>query len=444
MPNKKAAFLFGAGAVLDWGGPFTRCKREKLTCLPEHGSDEIKNRVCCFTHLITDTGFCGKDGERITNKILKALDSKAANSVANFETIINVIEDLYTYWSVKNSKDPINLHSLANLDHSIAEFSFFKHSIPNTSTRKYSISIPIPGYPDFKKDFIPETIPPILKYYEIFLNELLAGIKGHISKYSYHTSGHDVIFKQCNELINKQFYQWMQRFVEEDYTLRMYTLNYDRMFKVLLQNSGLDVFEGFELNGTAVDFNQKIPPNLPRIISDSNSHIHYNLHGSVHWGIETHNGNNLPGYQYFLSPFVEIDNPTATIEIERGKQLLLTNLITGYQKVQRTAISPFRQMFSAFDKDCFEADRLYIVGYSFGDEHVNDIIRNARKFNNKLEIVLIDPKFDENKFALDFISHWGSSLNNLYQNGALNEIISPEFKVRIIKKEFGIFLKEQK
>jgi len=50
----------------------------------------------------------------------------------------------------------------------------------------------------------------------------------------------------------------------------------------------------------------------------------------------------------------------------------------GLSKAQKTSVSPFRQLLSAFDRDCFEANKLYIFGYSFGDERLKDIIRNAR------------------------------------------------------------------
>lgn len=274
------------------------------------------------------------------------------------------------------------------------------------------------------------------------MNDLLQGIKGHISKYSYYTEGHNVFLNQQNEQINKCFCNWMENFVDGNYNLRMYTLNYDRMFKVLLQNNQFDVFEGFELTGSAVGYSKRIPPNLPRIISDFDSHIHYNLHGCAYWKIEGHNCNGLPGYQYFLNPFPDVNRFAATIEIEKGRKLLLTNIITGFQKVQRTAISPFRQMLSAFDRDCFDAEKLYIIGYSLGDEHINDIIRNSRKYNTQLEIVLINPIFDKEKFMIDFLLHWGStSYMNNNKEGEY-ETVFPKFKVRIVQKKFGDFLNE--
>ncbi|MBK5271559.1 MAG: SIR2 family protein [Bacteroidia bacterium] len=171
--------------------------------------------------------------------------------------------------------------------------------------------------------------------------------------------------------------------------------------------------------------------------------MYYNLHGSAYWTIQNENSNNLPGYQYFLSGVPETNDSAATIEIESGRKLLLTNIITGYQKVQKTAISPFRQMLSAFDRDCFDANELYIIGYSFGDEHINDIIRNARKYNSDLEIILINPTFNDEQFMFDFILHWGSVRGMIYKNNGKDEIISPDYKVRVLQKRFGEFLTQQ-
>jgi len=442
MADKKVVFLFGAGAVLDWGAPKTICNREALAFIPEHGSDEVKNRVCCLTHMMTATGFYGNDGSRITDKVFKILTSKNAKSSINFETIISVIEDLYAYWASQKSKEPNNLFSMVNLDAQSQDLFFFEHSKPNPVTRKYSISIP--KFPSLQEDYVSDELNPILKYYEMFLTDLLGGIKGHVSKYSYYTRGrHNVIFNETNNILNDNFCKWMKSFISDNCSLRMYTLNYDRLFKVLLQNNEVDVFEGFELNGVVADYQQAIPPNLPRIVSDFTSHVHYNLHGSASWNIEELNVNHLPGYQYCLVPFGEIYSPAATIEIEKGRRLLLSNIITGYQKIQKTSISPFRQMFSAFDRDCFVADKLYIVGYSLGDEHINDIIRNSRKYNTKLEIILINPSFDDKQFALDFILHWGRPQRELiYENVGDHELVSPEFKVKIIKRRFGEFLSD--
>lgn len=56
MTKERNIFLFGAGAVIDWGAPKTICDGDKLTFLPERNSEKIENRICCLTHLIGDSG----------------------------------------------------------------------------------------------------------------------------------------------------------------------------------------------------------------------------------------------------------------------------------------------------------------------------------------------------------------------------------------------------
>lgn len=434
---KKTVFLFGAGAVLDWGAPLTKCNGTHLTFKKEHGGDEIDNRICCLTHLMTAVGFKCRDGQRVSLKIFDLLTSKnnKSNNPVTFETIIDFLEELFNYYASKNSKlESYNLFSFINLSEQIKDL--FHYEITNKSENTYTLNIP-----DYnKEDGIPNEILPEQKYCELLINNLLQGIIGHVSKYSYHTKGNSVIYEPVNNLINNSFVKWCKKYVDNNSSLRMYTLNYDRIFKVLLQDQGINVFEGFDLSTSEVEVNQYLVPNLNRIVSDFNSNVFYNLHGSAYWYFAEYNPNQLPGYQFYLEGAPEVNNPTTVFEIERNKRHLLSNIITGYQKVLKTALSPFRQMLAAFDRDCIEADLIFIVGYSYADEHINDIIRNARKFNTKVEIVLINPSFDDGKFMFDFLLHWGRPTGMIYQNAGEHTITSKDYKVKIIQKTFIDFL----
>ncbi|RYE13326.1 MAG: hypothetical protein EOP45_21375 [Sphingobacteriaceae bacterium] len=188
----KSVFLFGAGAVLDWGGPRTLCNRESYEIIPEHGTDQIKNRSCCLTHLVIATGFVDKNGERISNKIYKALKTKKPDAYVNFETIINVVEDLYAYWSARKSKESNNIYGIVDIDDDLKDFHCFEVSQAKGSPF-YSIIIPgiDPSFSD--TNLIPDEIDPHEKYYELLLNELFSGIIGQISKYSYASSEHNAI-----------------------------------------------------------------------------------------------------------------------------------------------------------------------------------------------------------------------------------------------------------
>ena len=222
--------------------------------------------------------------------------------------------------------------------------------------------------------------------------------------------------------------------------IRMYTLNYDRLFKNILEKEGMEIFEGFDLENLYAEGVNKCPLNIKRIIMDTKSDCYYNLHGCANWHIDETNENQLPGYQYWMTGAPNLRNSSAYIEIEKGRKLLLTNIITGYQKVQRTALSPFRQMFSAFDRDCTLADEIFVVGYSYADEHINDIIRNARRYNPQVKITLINPSFEDEQFMFKFLLNWGKVKDFIYQNQG-DDVVSEQYNILPIRSTFYEFLK---
>jgi hypothetical protein len=443
MTTKKAVFLFGAGAVLDWGGPRTICNGTGLTYIKEHGSDEIGNRVCCLTHLITEIGFKSKDGKRVTQKIFNLLTEENGNKLksVNFETVIDFIDEIFNYYAGSNVlRESKNIQSFLELkdltDH------LFDFEISNITNSTYTLNVP--GFQYDSENYIPISISPEQKYCELLLKNLYQGLIGHVSKYSYHTSGHSVIYKDVNRINNEIFVNWCKKLIETGHCLRMHTLNYDRIFKVLLQDQDINVFEGFDLDKSSTNPGESLIPNLKRISKDYTSHCFYNLHGSGYWDITNENQNQLPGYQIYLTGVPELNYRNAVVEISKNRWVLLSNIITGYQKILKTAFSPFRQMLSAFDRDCIEANKLFLIGYSYGDEHINDIIRNARKFNPDVEIIVVNPSFDDEHFMFNFLLHWGSSTGMIYQNAGKQTITSKDFKVKIYQKPFLEFLQNDK
>src|SRR5690606_29533710 len=160
---------------------------------------------------------------------------------------------------------------------------------------------------------------------------------------------------------------------------------------------------------------------VPRILTDSDSHIHYNLHGSVYWFIKDQNRYLLPASEFFLGPYPHIlyNSEGAVRQMDRGKNILITNIITGYQKTARTSVTPFKQMAAAFDRDCFFADDIYIVGYSFGDEHVNESIKNILIYNRDSRIIIIDPGFNKirSKVIFELFTHARYEINDWDKKG---------------------------
>jgi len=55
--------------------------------------------------------------------------------------------------------------------------------------------------------------------------------------------------------------------------------------------------------------------------------------------------------------------------------------------------------------DCFTADNIFIIGYSFNDEHINESIRMALIYNKSLTIHILDCDFLD-KLELKYFSEF--------------------------------------
>jgi hypothetical protein len=378
MSKKKIVYLFGAGAVIPWGGPKT--------------SD--------LTELLCESGFfCKREEKRITQKIYETLLNHYSKDDINFETILNVIEELIVFYS---SRDYKNTNSILFpfLQKGDILDTIFNFEVIDEWGHRGKLKIPHTG------EYISGTgalnnQSPRQFFLELLYSKLLDEISAKIHTYSWHTKEKSKIQTEKNSVQNENFYNWINLEVENKSIVRLYTLNYDRLFSIILKIKELPVFEGAN-SKAEIDIEESlIPFDIKKITTDFDCNVHYNLHGSVYWGIETRNSSLMPSIKYYLNgvtmPSNQEEQPI--IQAEKGKTILPTTIVTGYQKTQKISLTPFRQMFSAFDRDCMEASKIIIVGYSFGDFHINESIKIALHNNPNIEIEIIDPNFSE--YGLD-------------------------------------------
>ncbi|HVW97451.1 MAG TPA: hypothetical protein VHA56_15870 [Mucilaginibacter sp.] len=382
MTRKRNVILFGAGAVIDWGGPKT----------PD------------LTKLIRERGFYTRDGKtRITDFIYKKLLEVPGYDEAdiNFETIINVIEELIVYYANHGlrKKVPALMKSFFNInfEDEILNFSVIGGEV------KQLYKLHIPGKDDEWAIMNRGEETPEQFFLQQLLAHLLTDITIEIEQYAYHTVSKTNVLTEQNAEMNRLFQDWVNLINGND-VLRMYTLNYDRNFKILMAQSPYkyEIFEGFDC-GDVIGYTDQLKPQVRRILEDQDSHTHYNLHGSVFWRVRALNQYQLELPEFYLACGAYLEQNTdefPTFQSEKGKTVFLTNFITGYQKTQRAIFSPFKQMQAAFDRDCICCDKLIIVGYSFGDEHINSSIRTALQENSNIQIEIIDPSFKKNEFDL--------------------------------------------
>jgi hypothetical protein len=69
-------------------------------------------------------------------------------------------------------------------------------------------------------------------------------------------------------------------------------------------------------------------------------------------------------------------------------------MLTGGKKYSETSkIKEGEEKLKAFDDILTALDELTIIGYGFGDEHINFRISNALLLNQTLRVIVVDPVF---------------------------------------------------
>ena len=59
------------------------------------------------------------------------------------------------------------------------------------------------------------------------------------------------------------------------------------------------------------------------------------------------------------------------------------NIVTGFNKLQKTTVEPISAMFTSLANDCASCDLIATIGYSYSDIHINRILKYAKSFSAK-------------------------------------------------------------
>lgn len=404
---KRVVYLMGAGAAVDWNGPTTQQITDSLL---EHGPSNSNGKL--IIKYIYDYFTDGNnDGEKL-----------------NFEGIIDVIEQCAQYWLSKDSNCFINTKLISEND-AFWDNAFSEDYI--TDKRNYDCKL------SPKANFFCKLI---LDCYEVVIS--------HVRCYSQFTQNINKIYCENNSDINNLAAQYLKDKSKDSY-LRIYSLNYDRVIQAIFQEERISFFQGFypdKVVPTIEEMDQRV--DSKRILTSLNENCIYHLHGNFCWKVVNTNANGLDGYEIFNTYYYKPLRNTGFQQTtsEKNKHLFLSPIITGYSKVQRTNLTPFKQMASAFDIDCHIADEIIIIGYSFGDLHINDTIRQARKNNPSLNITIVTSPKDKRgtlkKISTDLISHWDKYHDFIFESGQ-DVAYSKQFNLRVVFKYFKDFLESQ-
>ena len=174
--------------------------------------------------------------------------------------------------------------------------------------------------------------------------------------------------RECSRTFDSQsaaFQDYKNFFAElrDQFHLGIYNLNYD----IVAHKAWPSAFNGFDSRGR---FD-------PLCVSQREDWgFIYHLHGSVHHSV-CHEVTRpwIIWKENLAEEFTDCGLPQ--IEMAQNfRSLPLTTLIAGGSKLDQLLAEPFQTFYSTLARHIHEADAMLVVGYGFGDSHVNRTLRN--------------------------------------------------------------------
>jgi len=180
----------------------------------------------------------------------------------------------------------------------------------------------------------------------------------------------------------------------------LFTLNYDTLFEQALELLGIQYFDGFtgradarfdpSVYGLDIYYPGEIAEGRVRRF-DKFLHF-YKLHGSIHWQVR---GSELrarhPDLQDFTAYRTLDANAKAAQLSKLTEKLPAVGILPTANKFAQTLTMPFAHLFRSFQTRLSAPQTfLLVLGYGFGDEHVNHIIE-AALMNPSLVMLVVEP-----------------------------------------------------
>ena len=257
----------------------------------------------------------------LKNNLEPKAHSKNLNQI-NFETILQIIEELHAY-AEDIEKTELGAKFINSIKSTIYKLrpEIVEHVIKDRSYRAHKFYF----------------------FLEKLYNHLIDLTIKQLVKYN-----DDKANKGMNE-----FHTFLKiAFPEKDFAKRIYTLNYDNWLSKF--GNYYDGFDGDTFNSL-------------KVIQDREINCHYNLHGCILWDWLSH--------KKLIKPRITKHSQSGTEPTIAREALLPSPIISGYNKLTRIHSALYLEIFHSLLTDCVSSNRLLIIGYSFSDPHINDILR---------------------------------------------------------------------
>lgn len=338
--SHRITILLGAGSVIEIGGPT---------------SQQITDAIVAENFENTLSG----EPIKILREIYGTLKSKYPG-ITSFETIFHIVEMLNAYrggWTDAKNPDMVPSFSLFVSPENISHFDF---STLSQSHRK-----------------------------------IIEIIADHIMQY--------------NDGLSADENEWYFRFWR-GYKSRcdFFTLNYD----TTIEQSVGDIEDGFEeIDG--YDFKKFNPSRLFAHNPDISTISH--LHGCLTYGNDrySHEDLNKDCYDYSFQDLYKWNSierardtwfSKSQNSTQAGEQLFIGPIITGLHKLEKLNCYPYGAYHAFLHNKVMQNNRLLIVGYSFGDLYVNQIIERMNLIHGANKRIVVISYFDLSDCEEDFFA----------------------------------------
>jgi hypothetical protein len=194
----------------------------------------------------------------------------------------------------------------------------------------------------------------------------------------------------------KKFLAWLN-IQNKDFTKEIFTTNYDLIIEKSLEEIRVPYFDGFVGSYEPFFLQESIERFVDKSDLTQNWVRLWKIHGSLNW-------------------FWKDNNTTSSHSIVRGSKITdiekISNELVIYpskEKYDSSKKQPFVAYFDRLKNTLQNGELLFIFsGYSFSDQHINEIIFNSLRQNNRLSIVVF---FFNDKEVEDLYSESSSYLN---------------------------------
>lgn len=186
------------------------------------------------------------------------------------------------------------------------------------------------------------------------------------------------IFKELSvEIVTENFYKlvlWLN-FINRDYEKEIYTLNYDLLVEKALEKASLPYFSGFIGNVKPFFITDSVDDFNGVYVKQSWVKL-WKLHGSLNFVKDAEDK-------------IYIDNKDTSSE-----NLLIYPSMDKYLSSRK---APYISYLDRFRKYLVDKEKIvFVLGYSFGDDHINEVIVNGLNNNHRLSVIAF--AFDEGTY----------------------------------------------